>query len=169
MLPFNQGAITGIILKIGLITMSLFHFSMVASAPIVYDDDPNEDGGEVDIVDDDGSGKAIGILFFKKWSEDQPNFTEECLDYLMEMDSEKMIDYGRVLRSDVSDMDELTLLRKISNFSQAVNNALFDTGVRPPFYYLAVPLRKGAPGQEICDRMKLSFNLDSIFFTYPPI
>ena len=123
----------------------------------------------VDVVGDEGGKRSIGILFFKKWEEEQPDFTEEFLDQLMQMDDEQRIDYGQVLKGGISDMDELSLLKKISNFSQAVNNSLFDVDVLPPFYYLAVPVRKGASAQDITEELEASFHLDSIFFSYPPI
>ena len=140
---------------------------MVCPAPVVIDDTEEEVDSRIEILDDEGGKKGIGILFFKKWKEDDEGFSEKLLDYIVSLDDQGYIDYGMVLKGDISDMDEISMLRKISNYSQAVNNTLFEVDVLPPFYYLAVPVRSRKYAQEVCDIMRTSFNLGSIFFSFP--
>jgi hypothetical protein len=130
-------------------------------------DGSSEDEGTFDLLPDDDGKKGIGILFFFKWDEGRESFSPDFMEYLMQLDEGLHIDYGMVVKGDISDMDELTLLKKVSNYSQAVNNALFEVSVLPPFYFLAVPLLNRQYAQEICDMIKDSFDLRSIFFTYP--
>jgi hypothetical protein len=133
-------------------------------------DDPEgstEEERTFDLLPEDQGGKGIGILFYFQWAEDMESFPPEFMDYLMQLDEGSHIDYGMVLKGDISDMDELTLMRKVSNYNQAVNNTLFDLGVVPPFYYLAVPLLNRDYAQDISDMIKESFKLQSMFFSYP--
>jgi hypothetical protein len=118
------------------------------------------------LPDDDGK-KGIGILFYFKWEEDREHFPPEFMDYLVELDDGGHIDYGRMVKSDISDMDEITLLKKVSNYSQAVNNSLFEIGVLPPFFYLAVPLLNRDYAQEISDMIQETYKLGSHFFSFP--
>jgi hypothetical protein len=120
-----------------------------------------------DLLPEEQGGKGIGILFYFKWQEDRERFPPEFMDYLMQLDEGSHIDYGMVVKGDISDMDELTLMKKVSNYTQAVNNTLFDLGVVPPFYYLAVPLLNRDYAQDISDMIKDSFKLQSTFFSYP--
>lgn len=126
-----------------------------------------EDEGSFDPLPDEDGRNGIGILFFFKWEEERESFTPEFMEYLIQLDEGSHIDYGMVVKGDISDMDELTQLKKVSNYSQAVNNALFEVSVLPPFYFLAVPLLNRQYAQEICDMIKDSFDLGSIFFTFP--
>ena len=121
------------------------------------------------LVDDDDGKKGIGILFFRKWEEERENFTTEMIDYMTELDEGGFIDFGMVLRSDVTDPDELVLFRKVSNFSQAANNSLHDVSIHPPFYYMAVPLLNRDYGQYICDMIKEAYDIESLFFSYPTL
>ncbi len=133
--------------------------------------DDIEDMDEVEVGADlpgkDDSRQGLGVVFYRKWGEEQEGFSPEFLDYITQLDEGGHLDYGRVLESDISDMEELSLLRKVSNYSQAVNNALFDIPVQPPFYYMAVPILNRPFAQEICDIVKSSFSVDSLFFTFP--
>ena len=120
----------------------------------------------VPIEDDDGN-KGIGILFFRKWEEERENFPTEFLEYMTQLDEGEFIDYGRVVKSDISDPDEISLLKRISNYTQAVNNTLFEVPIKPPFYYLATPLMNREYGQYICDMVKETYDVDSLFFSFP--
>jgi curved DNA-binding protein CbpA len=119
------------------------------------------------LIEEKNGFDNLGVLFFKKWEEDLENFSEEFLDYIIQLDDGRYIDFGRVIRGDISDMDELVQMRKISNYSQAVNNSLFDVWVLPPFYYMAVPVLSREYIQEISSMLKESFGMDTIFFSYP--
>jgi curved DNA-binding protein CbpA len=112
---------------------------------------------------------GLGVLFFRKWKEDLEEFGEDLMDYIIQLDEQGFIDYGEVMRGDVDDIEDVTKLRKISNFPMAVNNSLLEVWQRPPFYYLAVPINKKEHVQEICDILKETFGLESIFFSYPRI
>ncbi|MBN1389940.1 MAG: DnaJ domain-containing protein [Candidatus Thermoplasmatota archaeon] len=118
-------------------------------------------------VDTTRGRESIGVLFFRKWEEGSEGFGKDFLDYIIQLDDQGYLDYGQVLKADLNDLDEISRLKKISNFSQAVNNTLFDVWVRPPFYYMAVPVLSREYVQQICDMLKNSFNVESIFFTYP--
>jgi hypothetical protein len=120
-------------------------------------------------IDDDEKTNGLGVLFFRKWHEDLEGFSSELMDYFIDLDDQEYIDYGMVMKGDIDDMDDITKMRKISNFPMAVNNSLFDVWDRPPFYYLAVPIMNRDNVQEICDNLKDSFGLESIFFRYPLI
>ncbi len=128
---------------------------------------PKKNETIVIIDDDDKWKKNIGVLLFRKWDEEYEHFSSEFLDYMVQLDDEGYVDYGLVMKGDVSDMDELYKPKRISNFPQAVNNSLFEIWIKPPFYYMALPVLSREYVQEICDMLKDSFNLDSIFFTYP--
>ncbi len=119
----------------------------------------------------DGSDKnsGLGVLFFRKWQEDLENFGEDLIDYIIQLDDQGFIDYGQVMRGDISDMDEVSKMKKISNYPMAVNNSLLEVWTLPPFYYLAVPILNKDHVQEICDILKETFGLESIFFSYPKI
>jgi curved DNA-binding protein CbpA len=119
------------------------------------------------IDDDDEKKKDIGVVLFRKWDEEHEHFSSEFMDYMVQLDEQGYIDYGRMMKGDVDDPDDLYKLKKISNYSQAVNNSLSEIWVRPPFYYIAVPVLSREYVQEICDMLKDAFNLESIFFTYP--
>ncbi|MGA1873960.1 MAG: DnaJ domain-containing protein [Thermoplasmatota archaeon] len=121
------------------------------------------------IDDDDAKTGNIGVLFFRKWGEGSEHFSQEFLDYIVSLDDGGYLDYGEVLKGDLTDMDEISRLKKVSNFSQAANNALFEIWIRPPLYYMAVPVLSRDYVQEICDMLKDSFNVESIFFTYPRV
>jgi len=121
------------------------------------------------VIEDDDLTKGIGILFFRRWEEDREGFSQEVLAYFAQLDEGGFIDYGMILKSDVTDPDEISRLRKISNYGQAVNNSLFDIPIPPPYYYLAVPLSNREHGQQICDMIKEAYDIDSLFFTYPSI
>jgi hypothetical protein len=134
------------------------------------------DGADEEIVksetivivdDDDGKRKNIGVLLFRKWDEEHEHFSNEFMDYMIQLDDEGYIDYGRMMKGDVDDIDDLYKLKKISNYSQAANNALSEVWIRPPFYYMALPVLSREYVQEICDMLKESFNMDSLFFAYP--
>ena len=136
--------------------------------------EPAEDIEEVEaeengagVLGQDDSKSNLGVIFYRKWDEDHEGFNSEFLDYITQLDEGGHLDYGRVLESDISVMEELSLLKKVSNYSQAVNNALFDIPVHPPFYYMAVPLTNRPYAQEICDIVKASFGIESLFFTFP--
>lgn len=137
---------------------------------------PQDEDAEADesvklsyFIDDDEKTNGLGVLFFRKWHEDLEGFGLELMDYFIDLDDQGYIDYGMVMKGDVDDMDDITKMRKVSNFPMAVNNSLFDIWVKPPFYYLAVPILKRDNVQEICDNLKESFSLESIFFRYPLI
>ncbi|MFW3146420.1 MAG: J domain-containing protein [Thermoplasmatota archaeon] len=127
-----------------------------------------EGGEEIIVMTRQKKGEDnLGVLFFRKWEEEHENFEQKLMDYIMQLDEGEYIDYGEVLRGDVVDMDELFLLKKVSNYSQAANNALQDVWIRPPFYYMALPVKSREHIQEICDILRDSFELESIFFDYP--
>ncbi|MGA1848763.1 MAG: hypothetical protein ACMUHB_05415 [Thermoplasmatota archaeon] len=114
----------------------------------------------------DGS-KGLGVLFFRKWEEDLGNFTAEFMDYMVQLDDGDFIDYGEVMKGDVDDPDDMFMLKKVSNYSQAVNNSLLEVWVLPPFYYMAVKVKNREQIQSICDMIKDYFGLESLFFSYP--
>jgi DnaJ-domain-containing protein 1 len=118
------------------------------------------------VIEKDGS-ENLGVIFFRKWEEELENFSQEFLDYIIQLDDGGYIDFGQVIMGDISDMDELVRMRKISNYSQAVNNSLFDVWVLPPFYYMAIPVLSREYIQEISSMLKESFGMESIFFSYP--
>ncbi len=120
-------------------------------------------------VDDGDKNSGLGVLFFRKWEENLENFGEDLIDYIIQLDDQGFIDYGQVMRGDISDMDEVSKMKKISNYPMAVNNSLLEVWTLPPFYYLAVPILKKEHVQEICDILKETFGLESIFFSYPKI
>ncbi|MGA1822684.1 MAG: hypothetical protein ACMUIG_09160 [Thermoplasmatota archaeon] len=135
---------------------------------------PVGDGGidaseeiEVDLAEEDDTGMGFGILFFRQWHEDSEKFSMEFLDYLIELDDGGYVDYGEMMKGDLSDMDEIIMMKKVSNFPQAVNNTLFDVWIRPPFYYLAVSVPEREHVQNICGMIKEYFGIDSIYFRYP--
>jgi hypothetical protein len=129
--------------------------------------DNGKEDAIVIIEDQDRKMKNIGVLLFRKWDEEHEHFSSEFMDYMIQLDDEGYIDYGRMMKGDVDDIDDLYKLKKISNYSQAANNALTEVWIRPPFYYMALPVLSREYVQEICDMLKESFNLDSLFFTYP--
>lgn len=120
-------------------------------------------------VESEDPNSGVGVLFFRKWQEDLEDFGEDLMDYIIQLDEQGFIDYGQVMKGDVDDIEDVTKLRKISNFPMAVNNSLLEVWQRPPFYYLAVPIVNKDHVQEICDILKESFGLDSVFFSYPKI
>lgn len=130
---------------------------------------PEDGGATFLLVEDDDGSRGIGILFFRRWEEDRENFSQEIMDYMTSLDEGGFIDFGRLLKSDVTDPDELVKFRKVSNFSQAANNSLHDISISPPFYYMAVPLLNREYGQNICDMIKEAYDVDSLFFSYPMI
>lgn len=144
----------------------MFHSSMLPSPPDDIEEMDEVEGG-ADVPDADDGKQGLGVLFYRKWDEEREGFGPEFLDYITQLDEGGHLDYGRVLESDISDMEELSMLKKVSNYSQAVNNALFDIPVQPPFYYMAVPLLNRPYAQEICDIVKGSFSIESLFFTFP--
>jgi hypothetical protein len=119
------------------------------------------------IEDDDDTKKNIGVLLFRKWDEEHEHFSNEFMDYMIQLDEQGYVDYGRMMKDVVDDLDDLYKLKKVSNFSQAANNSLFEIWIRPPYYYIALPVLSRDYVQEICDMLKETFDLDSIFFTYP--
>lgn len=112
---------------------------------------------------------GVGVLFFRKWDEGHEGFETRLMDYFIDLDDQGFIDYGMVMKGDIDDMEDISKMKRISNFPMAVNNTLFDVWERPPFYYLAVPIMQRENAQELCDILKDSFGLDSIFFQYPLI
>ncbi len=129
----------------------------------------SEDVKMSSFVESEDPNSGVGVLFFRKWREDLEDFGEELMDYIIELDEQGFIDYGQMMKGDVDDIEDVTKLRKISNFPMAVNNSLLEVWQRPPFYYLAVPIVNKDHVQEICDILKESFGLDSVFFSYPKI
>ncbi len=125
---------------------------------------PEEEQKVSDFTYDDN---PLGVLYFKKWDEDHEHFTEDFIDYIIALDDNGFVDYGEVLKGDLTDIDEIFKLKRISNYSQAVNNTLFEVWVLPPFYYMAVPITNKNHLQEICDMLKESFGVESIIFDYP--
>lgn len=135
---------------------------------------PGGDGGKdqtgeivVDPADEDDTGMGFGLLFFRQWHEDREKFSMEFLDYLIELDDGGYLDYGEMMKGDLSDMDEIVMMKRVSNFPQAVNNSLFDIWVPPPFYYIAVSVPEREHLQNICDMIKEYFGIDSIYFRFP--
>ena len=119
------------------------------------------------ITDEDDSSNGLGVLYFKKWDEEHEHFTDDFIDYIIQLDDSGYVNYGEVLMGDLTDMDEIFKLKRVSNFSQAINNKLFEVWVLPPFYYMAVPIKNKEHLQDICDMLKESFDVESIFFDYP--
>ncbi|OYT45506.1 hypothetical protein B6U90_03080 [Thermoplasmatales archaeon ex4484_6] len=140
--------------------------TMIEQFPHSVKDD-GEGRGNVAYFTDDDEENGLGVLLFGKWEENRENFTKEFFDHVIQLDDAGYIDYGEVLKGDVSDMDEISRLKKVSNFSQSANNTLLDVWVLPPFYYMAVPVLDREHIQEICEIWKDYFDLETIFFTYP--
>jgi DnaJ-like protein len=131
------------------------------------EEDPEKKQTIVIIDDDDEKKKNVGVLLFRQWDEDHEHFSAEFMDYIIQLDEQGYVDYGRMLKDEVDDPEDIFKLKKVSNYSQAVNNSLFEIWVRPPYHYMALPVLSREYVQEICDMLKDSFDLDSIFFTYP--
>ncbi|MDG6224352.1 MAG: hypothetical protein QCI82_02440 [Candidatus Thermoplasmatota archaeon] len=115
----------------------------------------------------DGSKEGVGVLFYRKWSEEKETFPEEFIDYLAQLSDDGHLDFNRMFRSDISDMEEVCRFRKVSSFSQALNNALFDIDVLPPFYYMGLPVLSGDYAQQICDMIEETYGVKSLFFSFP--
>jgi len=128
-------------------------------------------GDEVvtDFTFEENGFNGLGVLFFKKWDEDHEHFSDDFIDYIIQLDESGFVNYGEVLIGDLSDINEIFKLKRISNYSQAVNNTLFEVWALPPFYYMAVPIINRDHLQDICDILKESFGVDSILFDYPKI
>jgi len=132
--------------------------------PVAVFEDQDDQEELSEFLDD---SRGLGVLFFRKWEEDLENFTSEFFDYMVQLDDGGYIDYGEVMKGDVSDPDEIFMLRKISNYSQAVNNSLFEIWVPPPYYYMAVKVMNREQIQSICEMIKEYFGLESLFFSFP--
>jgi len=138
----------------------------VASSPMAVLDEEEE---RIDLSGEYDPGESLGILLFRRWSEEDQGFSEPFMDYMVSLDEQGYVDFGMVLKGNVDDMDDLIRLRKVSNFTQAVNNSLSDIAVVPPFFYLAVPVKARKFAQDILDVLVSTFGVEGSFFTFPRI